>query len=348
MRIVVGLGAEKIDDAGTRSGHTINRRTIGAALTHQQFVLNELLAHEQRNRPCVVALDGVPVRRDAFINVFLGKCLAEFRIERDEPRLRTPIGTLALHMKRLGGMSGCNVRPRPAAGIAEHDDLVTLRGHQLRRLHVGGGHPLVRMIVRSILVDGHGFGPKNDPKIYTLFIRSGVRRSWLDALRAALFLLLALGHDGRAEAPTQVFRQFVELGVAVDLDGLLGRIADNVAVVAPGKMVLQFDLGFLVEDAVQVIGQLVQEFRAFHWSPSPLLASLLPLPLSRFWKYRPNRSRNCNRARNNRDFTAGTLNSSAAAVSSVDSPSTSLNTNTVRKPGGRPWMVLPKISRSSD
>src|SRR5271157_2450774 len=151
-------------------------------------------------------------------------------------------------------------------------------------------------------------------------------------------MLLALGHDGRAEPTAQVFGQFVELRVAIDLNGLLGRVTDHVAVVAPGKMILELDFRIAVENAIQIIGQLVQKFRAFHCSPSPL---------SRFWKYRPNRSRNCRRARNNRDFTAGTLNSSAAAVSSVESPSTSLSTNTVRKPGGRPWIVLLKISRNS-
>jgi hypothetical protein len=73
-------------------------------------------------------------------------------------------------------------------------------------------------------------------------------------VRTSSLLLLALRHDGRSEAAAEVFRQFVKLGVAINLDGLLGRVANHVAVVAPGKMVLQFDLGFLVEDAVQIIG----------------------------------------------------------------------------------------------
>jgi hypothetical protein len=47
-------------------------------------------------------------------------------------------------------------------------------------------------------------------------------------------------------------------------------------------MVLQFDLGRVVEDTVQIVGQLVQKFSAFHWLPSPLAMSpFLPLPLSR-------------------------------------------------------------------
>jgi len=88
-------------------------------------------------------------------------------------------------------------------------------------------------------------------------------------------VLLALGHDGRAQSRAKVFGQFVELGIALDLDGFLRGVANHIAVVAPGKVVLQFDLCRFVEDAVQIIGQLVQKFRAFHWSPSPL---------SRFWK----------------------------------------------------------------
>jgi hypothetical protein len=79
----------------------------------------------------------------------------------------------------------------------------------------------------------------------------------LDALRPAFLVLLALGHDGRAETPAKIFRQFVELGVAVDFDGFLGGVADHVAVVAPGKMVFELDFSLIVEDAVQIIGQLV-------------------------------------------------------------------------------------------
>jgi hypothetical protein len=35
-------------------------------------------------------------------------------------------------------------------------------------------------------------------------------------------------------------------------------------------MVFQLHLGRFVDDAVQIVGQLVQKFRAFHWLPSPL------------------------------------------------------------------------------
>src|SRR5580700_6228191 len=164
--------------------------------------------------------------------------------------------------------------------------------------------------------------------------------SRLHAFGAAPLVLLAFGHDGRTQPRAQVVGQFVQLGVAIDLDRLLRGVAHHVAVVAPGKMILQLDFCRFVEHPVQIVCQLVQKFRAFHWLPSPL-------PFSRFWKNLPRRSRSCRRARNSRDFTAGTLNSRAAAVSSVESPSTSLSTNTVRKPGGRPWIVLLKISRNS-
>ncbi len=83
-------------------------------------------------------------------------------------------------------------------------------------------------------------------------------------------MLLALCHDGGAEAGAQVFGEFVKLGVAVDLNSLLGCVANHVAVMAPGEMVLQFALGLLVEDTVQVVRQLLQKLSAFHWMPSPL------------------------------------------------------------------------------
>jgi hypothetical protein len=76
----------------------------------------------------------------------------------------------------------------------------------------------------------------------------------LHALRATLFLLLALGHDGGTEAAAKVFRQFVKLGVTINLDGLLGGIANHVAVVAPGEMVLQLDFCRFVEYTVQIVG----------------------------------------------------------------------------------------------
>jgi hypothetical protein len=72
----------------------------------------------------------------------------------------------------------------------------------------------------------------------------------LYAFGAALLVLLALGHDGGAEAGTEVVRQFVKLRVAVNFNGFLGGVANHVAVVAPGEVVLQLDFCRFVEDAV--------------------------------------------------------------------------------------------------
>src|SRR5579862_9784459 len=151
-------------------------------------------------------------------------------------------------------------------------------------------------------------------------------------------MILALAHDGRTQTFAKVVGQFVQVGVPVDLDGHLGCIADDIAVVAPLQVIFQLRPGLGVHRVVQVIGELFQKIRASH---------CLPYPPLRFLKYLFKRSRNCNRARSNRDFTAGILKSKASAVSSVESPSTSRKTNTVRKLGGRPWMVLPRISLSS-
>src|SRR6266576_1024466 len=158
---------------------------------------------------------------------------------------------------------------------------------------------------------------------------------------------VTLGNNGGTKAGSEVVGKFVKLGVAIDFDGFFGSVANHKAVVAPRQMVFEFSLGTVVYDAVEIIGQLLQKLRAFHCVPSPLSCFWAPFPPSRLWKYRLNRSRSCSRARNNRDFTAGMLKSSASAVSSVERPSTSLNTNTVRKPGGSPWIVRLKISRNS-
>ena len=45
----------------------------------------------------------------------------------------------------------------------------------------------------------------------------------------------------------EIVRKFVELRVAVDFNGLLGGVADNVAVVAPSQVLFELDLCSLVE-----------------------------------------------------------------------------------------------------
>src|SRR5689334_5801957 len=122
---------------------------------------------------------------------------------------------------------------------------------------------------------------------------------------------------------SQFFRQFVKCVVAVDLNRLLGRVQDDFAVVAPMKVLFQFDARAGADGFVKIIGQLDQEFVALHGWPSPLRLDL---------KYFARRSRNCKRARSSLDFTAGMLSPSISAVSSVERPSTSRNTNTVLNP----------------
>ena len=105
-------------------------------------------------------------------------------------------------------------------------------------------------------------------------LKSSICNGSLDALRPG-FLSLAFRHDGGAEAISEVFREFVELGVSVDLNRLFSCVANDVAVMAPSEMIFEFRFRALVHHAVQIVGQLLQKFRAFH---------LLPSPLSRFWK----------------------------------------------------------------
>jgi hypothetical protein len=51
-------------------------------------------------------------------------------------------------------------------------------------------------------------------------------------------------------------RKFIERGVAVDLDGALGGVANDVAVMAPLQMFLELGPGAYVHRVVEIIGQL--------------------------------------------------------------------------------------------
>jgi hypothetical protein len=97
----------------------------------------------------------------------------------------------------------------------------------------------------------------------------------LDFLRASLLVSFALGYDGVAKTAAKVVGKLIKLGIAINLDGLFGGIANHVAVVTPCQMVFQFSFGAVVEDPIQVVGQFLQKLRALH---------CLPSPLSRFWK----------------------------------------------------------------
>ena len=139
--------------------------------------------------------------------------------------------------------------------------------------------------------------------------------------------LAAFSDDGLVEFTAETIRKFVKLVITIDLNGLLGGVQDHVAIAAPLKMLFQLCSYFHLDSAIQIIGQLFKKIFAFHGWPSPPLFDL---------KYFARRSLSCKRARKRRDFTAGMLNPSISAVSSVESPSTSRRTKTVLKPGGSP------------
>ena len=75
---------------------------------------------------------------------------------------------------------------------------------------------------------------------------------------------------GRPELGFEVFWEFVELGIAVDFDGLFGGVANYIAVVAPSEVFVQFGFCAGIDHAVQVVGEFVEKLRAFHCVPSPL------------------------------------------------------------------------------
>src|SRR5580704_18727961 len=144
---------------------------------------------------------------------------------------------------------------------------------------------------------------RNPMKTLQSRLRRGARRNQApaqgsDALRTSLLVGMTLGDDGSAKAGAKVLREFVELRVAINLDGLLGRIADHVAVMAPRQMIFQFSFCARINHAIKIVRQLTQEISALHWLVSPvsgfsLLLSGFSLPFSRRWKKRLRRSRNC-------------------------------------------------------
>src|SRR5438445_313280 len=101
------------------------------------------------------------------------------------------------------------------------------------------------------------------------------------AFGAGFLPRLALLHDGGSKLGSEIFRKGIELGIAINLNGLFCCIANYIAVMAPGQMLVEFGLGRSVDDAVQIVGQLVKEFRALHWLPSPLLGFGDPFDFSR-------------------------------------------------------------------
>jgi hypothetical protein len=70
-------------------------------------------------------------------------------------------------------------------------------------------------------------------------------------------VLLTFADDGRAQPSPQIVWQFEQLGVTIDLDGSLGGVANDVAVMAPLQMIFQFSAGALVYGVVQVVRKLL-------------------------------------------------------------------------------------------
>ncbi len=76
----------------------------------------------------------------------------------------------------------------------------------------------------------------------------------LDVAGIGFFARMTFSYYGGTEPIPQVIREFVQLRVAVNLDGFLGGVADYVTVMAPREVIFQFGLGAVVYNAVEVIG----------------------------------------------------------------------------------------------
>jgi hypothetical protein len=75
----------------------------------------------------------------------------------------------------------------------------------------------------------------------------------VEILRCGIGFLTALVHDGRSETCSEVIRKFVKVGITVDFDGLLGGVADDIAVVAPLEVILQLRLRLGIDGIVEII-----------------------------------------------------------------------------------------------
>jgi len=71
-----------------------------------------------------------------------------------------------------------------------------------------------------------------------------------------LAAIAAFCHDGLVEAVAEIFRQLIDLVIAINFDGFLGGVQHDMAFVAPMKMLVEFGFQVLADLAVKVIGQL--------------------------------------------------------------------------------------------
>ena len=70
-------------------------------------------------------------------------------------------------------------------------------------------------------------------------------------------MVLALGHNGLMEAAPKVFRELINLVIAVNFDGFLGGVHDHMAFVAPMEVLIQLSPKAGGDFAIKIIGQLL-------------------------------------------------------------------------------------------
>jgi hypothetical protein len=86
-----------------------------------------------------------------------------------------------------------------------------------------------------------------------MHLRSGNKRD-LNVF-FVMFSVSALAHDGVVKAGPEGVGKLVNLVITIDLNGLLGRVEDHMAFVAPMQVLIKFSLEVLCDLAVQVIRQ---------------------------------------------------------------------------------------------
>jgi hypothetical protein len=70
-------------------------------------------------------------------------------------------------------------------------------------------------------------------------------------------MVLALGHNGLMEAASKVFRELINLVIAINFDGFLGGVHYHMAFVAPMEVLIQLSPQARADFAVKIIGQLL-------------------------------------------------------------------------------------------
>src|SRR4051812_10629001 len=87
---------------------------------------------------------------------------------------------------------------------------------------------------------------------------------------------LALGEDGGVQPGAKVVGKCIDLVVLIDLDGLLGGVTDDVAVMAPDEMFFELRLELHIHRSVEEIVQLLQKFFAGHGCVLPDIMRIYP------------------------------------------------------------------------